>query len=124
LSHGQNAFPFVKGYAALDYQISGEAFWHETEVGRRDQERVQEIIRYPDNTREATMTDFRTKLTQLDAGEFLDVVGDVVREQTRRSTNKPPGELTDHEYRLWCDMQIKKAEQAKAAEAAKEQTDG
>jgi hypothetical protein len=68
------------------------------------------------------MSTFSTKLQDLDAGEFLDVVGDVVREQTRRSTNKSPGELTDPEYRRWADDQIKKAEQAKAA--AKEQGDG
>ena len=41
------------------------------------------------------MTDFRTKLTQLGPGEFLDVVGDVVREQTRSSSNKTPAEIKD-----------------------------
>jgi hypothetical protein len=69
------------------------------------------------------MTDFRTKLTQLDAGEFLDVVGDVVREQTRRSTNKSPAEMTDAENRAWAAAQIKLAEQAKAEAARKAEED-
>jgi phage terminase small subunit len=65
------------------------------------------------------MTDFRTKLTQLGPGEFLDVVGDVVREQTRRSNNKSPVEMTDAEHRAWAATQIKLAEQAKAEAARK-----
>lgn len=65
------------------------------------------------------MTDFRTKLTQLDAGEFLDVVGDVVREQTRRSSNKNPAEMNERQYEEWAATQIKLAEQAKAEAARK-----
>lgn len=72
------------------------------------------------------MSDFRSKLQDLNAGDFLDVVGDVVREQTRRSTNKDPSAMTDDEYRQWCNDQIKKAEDAAKAQAAKEkeQADG
>jgi hypothetical protein len=66
------------------------------------------------------MSDFRSKLQDLNAGDFLDVVGDVVREQTRRSSNKDPSTMTDSEYRQWCNDQIKKAEDAAKAQAAKE----
>jgi hypothetical protein len=65
------------------------------------------------------MSDFRTKLQDLNAGDFLDVVGDVVREQTRRSTNKGPAEMTDAENRAWAADQIKRADQAKAEAARK-----
>jgi hypothetical protein len=69
-------------------------------------------------------TTFSTKLQDLNAGDFLDVVGDVVREQARRSTNKDPSTMTDGEYRQWCNDQIRKAEDAAKAQAAKEQPDG
>jgi hypothetical protein len=65
------------------------------------------------------MSNFRSKLQDLDSGEFLDVVADVVREQTRRSTNKDPGRMTDSENRQWANDLINKAEQAKAEAARK-----
>ena len=65
------------------------------------------------------MSNFRSKLQDLDSGEFLDVVADVVREQTRRSTNKAPGTMTDSENRQWANDLINKAEQAKAEAARK-----
>jgi hypothetical protein len=70
------------------------------------------------------MSDFRTKLQDLNAGDFLDVVGDVVREQTRRSSNKDPAEMNQRQYEEWAADQIKRAEQAKAEAAAKEKADG
>jgi hypothetical protein len=70
------------------------------------------------------MSKFRTLLQDLNAGDFLDVVGDIVSEQTRRSSNKNPAEMNERQYLAWADAEIKRAERAKAAEAAKEQTDG
>lgn len=70
------------------------------------------------------MSEFRNKLQDLNAGDFLDVVGDVVREQTRRSTDKNPAEMTDAENRAWAAEQIKRAEQAKAEAARKAAEDG
>jgi hypothetical protein len=70
------------------------------------------------------MKDFRSKLTQLDSGDFLDVVADVVREQTRRSSTQNPADMNERQYLAWADAEIKRAEQAKAAEAAKEKADG
>jgi hypothetical protein len=67
---------------------------------------------------------FSTKLQDLNAGEFLDVVGDVVTEQTRRSTNRDPSTMTDSENRQWAADQIRKAEQAKAEAARKAAEDG
>jgi hypothetical protein len=98
--------------------------WCQAAVSRRDQEHGQEI-RNPNNTGAAAMSDFRSKLQDLNSGDFLEVVADVVREQTRRATNKDPSTMTDSEYRQWSNDLIKKSEQqARAAEAAKEQADG
>ena len=69
------------------------------------------------------MNEFRNKLKELDDDALDDAAAAVSREKARRS-QRPVTEMTDTQYLAWADDQIKKAERAKAAEAAKEQTDG
>jgi hypothetical protein len=69
------------------------------------------------------MSEFRNKLKELDDDALDDAAAAVSREKARRS-QRPVTEMDDRQYLAWADDQIKKAEQAKAAEAAKEQTDG
>jgi hypothetical protein len=69
------------------------------------------------------VSEFKEGLKTLDDDALDDAAAAVSREKARRS-QRPVTEMTDTQYLAWADDQIKKAERAKAAEAAKEQTDG
>ena len=65
------------------------------------------------------MSEFKNRLKELDDDALDDAAAAVSREKARRS-QRPVAEMGDREYQAWADDQIKKAERAKAAVAAKE----
>ena len=69
------------------------------------------------------MSEFKERLKTLADDELDDVVMSVNRERARRS-QPAPEEMSDTQYARWVDEEIRKTAAAKAAEAAKEQTDG
>jgi sarcosine oxidase gamma subunit len=101
-----------------DDEIFVETFRRQAAVYRCDQERGQENYK----TRARPMSEFRNKLKELDDDALDAAAAAVSREKARRS-QRPVTEMTDTQYLAWADDQIKKAERAKAAEAAKEQND-
>jgi hypothetical protein len=69
------------------------------------------------------MSNFKSRLRDLDDDELDDAAAAVNRERARRS-QRPVAEMTDPEYRAWADAQIRSAEEAKARAAKEQQDDG